>query len=135
MIWFTSDQHFGHKNIIRYSGRPFSDVAEMDHEIVARHNAVVHDGDEVWHLGDVALDERRLKDVMPVLKGTHHLVSGNHDKCHPCHRGARSRQAQIPDLVCQRPGPARMRALSTLSPAVRRRLRARAEVPRMASEG
>ena len=29
-VWFTSDTHFGHENIIRFCGRPFRDVEEMN---------------------------------------------------------------------------------------------------------
>lgn len=85
-IWFTSDQHFGHANIIHYSGRPFADSEEMTRELVARHNAVVGEKDEVWHLGDFALDERLVPRVLPLLRGRHKLVMGNHDRCHPCHK-------------------------------------------------
>jgi calcineurin-like phosphoesterase family protein len=34
-IWFTSDFHFGHHNIIRYCNRPFANTQEMDAVIVS----------------------------------------------------------------------------------------------------
>lgn len=80
-LW-TADLHFGHANIIRYSHRPFADVAEMDAGLVARWNAVVGDDDEVWVLGDVAMGT-----ITESLANVHHLrgrkvlVAGNHDRC------------------------------------------------------
>ena len=50
MTYFTSDQHFGHLNIIRLSHRPFATVDEMDDELLARWNAKVKDGDVVYVL-------------------------------------------------------------------------------------
>ena len=82
--WFSSDLHFGHRNIIEYCGRPFADTDEMNHALIARWNEVVAPGDEVWVLGDVALG--RIADTLPLvgaLHGTKHLVSGNHDRCWP----------------------------------------------------
>ena len=40
-IWFTADEHYGHENIIRHCNRPFADAAEMERELVRRHNALV----------------------------------------------------------------------------------------------
>lgn len=88
MIFLTSDQHFGHNNIIRYSGRPFADVREMEEALVERYNAVVGDNDEVYHLGDFSLTELFVGKLLKRLRGRKHLVPGNHDGCHPKHRRA-----------------------------------------------
>ena len=54
-IFFTSDNHFGHGNIIKYCERPFSSVEEMDAEMIRRWNRVVKANDIVYHLGDFTL--------------------------------------------------------------------------------
>lgn len=77
MIWFTSDQHFGHANIIKYCARPFSSVEEMDETIIRNFNYRVSKGDVVYHLGDFIFGDRG-----PYLKrmnGTHVFIRGNHD--------------------------------------------------------
>jgi calcineurin-like phosphoesterase family protein len=51
-IWFTSDTHFGHANIIRHCRRPFASVEEMDAEIIRRINERVGPEDLLYHLGD-----------------------------------------------------------------------------------
>jgi calcineurin-like phosphoesterase family protein len=84
--WFTSDQHFGHRNIIQCCNRPFSSLDQMHEGLISRHNAVVATEDDVWHLGDFAMDDRLVQTFLPLLNGRHRLVAGNHDKCHPCHR-------------------------------------------------
>jgi calcineurin-like phosphoesterase family protein len=55
MLFFTSDTHFGHANIIRYSSRPFADADAMDEALIARWNATVGDDDVIYHLGDFTL--------------------------------------------------------------------------------
>ena len=80
--FFTSDLHFGHANIIRYSGRPFRDVDDMNAALVDRWNAVVGVDDTVWVLGDVALG--KIADTLPLvglLHGRKVLIAGNHDRC------------------------------------------------------
>jgi len=80
--WFTSDLHFGHRNIIEYCGRPFADVEEMNAALVARWNAIVGPADTVWVLGDVALG--RISETLPLvgrLAGVKRLAPGNHDRC------------------------------------------------------
>ena len=51
--YFTADVHFGHKNIITYSARPFGSVEEMDETIIANWNYRVRDNDDVWIVGDL----------------------------------------------------------------------------------
>jgi calcineurin-like phosphoesterase family protein len=81
MIWFTSDTHFGHKNILRYTNRPFSDVNEMDEFLIQSWNRKVHPNDEVYHLGDVALcSASKLRNILKRLNGKIYLIRGNHDK-------------------------------------------------------
>lgn len=84
--WFTSDQHFGHQNIIKYCNRPFATVEEMNEEIVRRHNAVVGPDDYVFFLGDVAMNIDNVRKYVHRMHGKKHLVPGNHDLCHPSHK-------------------------------------------------
>ncbi len=80
-VWFTSDTHFGHANIIGYSERPFANVREMDDALVQRWNAVVAPGDTVWHLGDfVFRNSVPAERYLARLNGEKHLVWGNHDR-------------------------------------------------------
>jgi calcineurin-like phosphoesterase family protein len=86
-LWFTSDTHFGHQNIILYSQRPYTkedgnpDVRRMNEDLVARWNARVSQRDTVIHLGDVAMGPapEQMKHV-PLLNGHKVLVMGNHDR-------------------------------------------------------
>ncbi len=87
MRYFSADFHISHANIILYSSRPFANVEEMNREIIARHNAIVTPDDVVYNLGDFALNEKYVPDVLRELNGTHHLVAGNHDRCFSSHKG------------------------------------------------
>jgi len=51
-IWFTSDTHFYHYNIIKYCNRPWETVAEMNEALVNNINFYVHPNDRLYHLGD-----------------------------------------------------------------------------------
>ena len=79
-IFFTSDTHFCHENIIKYCKRPFRDVEENDEEIIKRWNEKVPEDGIVFHLGDVAFgDPKRVNEILNRLNGKIYLVIGNHD--------------------------------------------------------
>lgn len=81
-IFFVSDTHFGHANIIKYDRRPFESVEEHDAELIRRWNVVVKPGDRVFHLGDFGFfkDAAQATAVVAQLNGQKHLLLGNHDK-------------------------------------------------------
>lgn len=83
MKWFTSDEHYGHKNIIKFCNRPFANVDEMREELIARHNARVSKTDETYHLGDIFWNTLTFDECVNILKrlnGRHYLIEGNHDE-------------------------------------------------------
>lgn len=80
MIYFTSDHHFGHENIIRLCGRPFDSVKEMNDAMVERWNNVVADEDTVYVVGDFALGKiSETLQYVGKLNGKKILIVGNHD--------------------------------------------------------
>ena len=88
-IFFTSDTHFGHTNILKYCDRPFSSTEEMDEEIIKRWNSVVKPDNTVFHLGDFAFGTiAQWETYRNCLNGHIHLILGNHDM----HNFSNSRQ-------------------------------------------
>lgn len=80
-IFYTSDHHFNHGNILEYADRPFSSVEEMNEVLISNYNSVVADGDLVFFLGDIFFSDKKwAEEAMKRLKGTKHLVMGNHDR-------------------------------------------------------
>lgn len=84
-VCITSDQHFWHKNILKFQlesgSRPFADVAEMNKELIDRHNSVVGEDDIVWYLGDFGFcNVNQTIDILRQLNGEKHYIFGNHDK-------------------------------------------------------
>jgi calcineurin-like phosphoesterase family protein len=77
-LFFTSDTHFGHKNIINLCQRPFADVLSMNAAIIRDWNRVVTPNDDVWMLGDFSWD-RKPAQFFNLLNGNKHLIYGNHD--------------------------------------------------------
>lgn len=78
MIYFTSDTHFGHRNIIEYCNRPFKDVEEMDREIINNINSMVKHDDTLYHLGDFSFNVGKYRALINCKNII--LVLGNHDK-------------------------------------------------------
>lgn len=89
-VFFTSDTHFGHRNIIQYTNRPFDSVEEMDEALISNWNKVVKPDDIVYHLGDVCVGSKSAgidkleycKQIVSRLNGRKRLVLGNHDDVH-----------------------------------------------------
>ena len=52
MIWYTSDTHFGHENVLKFTDRPWETIQQMNSVIVANINARVGMNDELYILGD-----------------------------------------------------------------------------------
>ena len=82
-VWFWSDLHLGHENIIRYANRPFANAAEMDERLHANWRETVSANDTLVVVGDVAMRDalgehtwRRIRQARGKRKL---LVMGNHD--------------------------------------------------------
>lgn len=80
-LFFTSDSHFQHSNIIQHCGRPFKSIEEHDAALVENWNKKIPSNGIVFHLGDVAMsfDPARLKTILDSLHGKIYLIIGNHD--------------------------------------------------------
>ena len=81
MIYFISDTHFNHENIIKYCNRPFKNVQEMNEKLISNWNNTIKNEDEIYHLGDFALGRKEdAFDIANKLNGIKYIVRGNHDK-------------------------------------------------------
>ena len=81
-VWFTSDLHLGHANIIKFCNRPFESVEEMNSSIIASINRHVPEEGVLFILGDAVMG--KVSETLPLLAGikaTVKLVPGNHDRC------------------------------------------------------
>lgn len=81
-VWFTSDHHHFHKNIIKYSNRPWTFEEQTD-KLIETWNSQVGILDDVYHLGDFAFAGikkfDKVVDILNQLNGRIHLILGNHD--------------------------------------------------------
>lgn len=81
-IFFISDFHLGHKNVIRFDNRPFKDLEEMHSTILNNWNKKVPNNGIVFYLGDLFYKSaiKYPKWFVHQLNGTIHFVLGNHDR-------------------------------------------------------
>lgn len=80
MIWFTSDNHFFHKNVIRLCNRPFENLHVMHEHMIEEWNKRVKGNEKVYVLGDFAFSGWTLtKKILDRLNGHKILILGNHD--------------------------------------------------------
>ena len=81
-IYFTSDWHIGHENVLEYSKRPFDDVYHMHRVLINNYNSTVGNNDICYFLGDMGMHNGEdMKRVLSKLNSsTKILIMGNHDK-------------------------------------------------------
>lgn len=80
--WFTSDLHFSHRNIVKFTKRGIDTTQEQhDQWLTDKWNSQVKPGDLVYHLGDFSF-AKNYSDIartVEQLNGTKIFLKGNHD--------------------------------------------------------
>lgn len=80
MNLYTSDLHFGHRDILAFDHRPFCSIAEMEQVMIKLWNSRVQNDDEVYIVGDVFCENEKDECwYLRQLRGHKHLIKGNHD--------------------------------------------------------
>jgi calcineurin-like phosphoesterase family protein len=91
-IFFTSDLHLDHENIIKYCHRPFLNVEDMNRTLVNNWNNTIEKNDRVYFLGDMSFGKgsrsadhwlSKLNGDIYFIRGFSYNVSGErnqHDK-------------------------------------------------------
>jgi calcineurin-like phosphoesterase family protein len=86
-VFFISDFHLFHKNVIGFDNRPFlnknnePDVLLMNRTIIDNWNNTVNHNDIVFYLGDLIFGRKEwANQVIFALNGSIHYIMGNHDK-------------------------------------------------------
>ena len=79
-VFFTSDTHIGHSNVIKFDNRPFADVEEMNETIVKNWNNKIPKDGIVFFMGDFSFKSlKQTKEIFDQLNGQIHWINGNHD--------------------------------------------------------
>jgi calcineurin-like phosphoesterase family protein len=85
MDYFSADWHLDHANIIKYDGRPFKTVEQMNETIIHNVCSTLKKGDNLYFLGDFALTRgsNTMEGHMKAISYTGanlFFIKGNHDK-------------------------------------------------------
>ena len=80
-VFFTSDWHLYHQNVLSFSKRPFKDIHHMHRVLINNYNSTVPENGLCYFLGDVGFsDKEKTKEIISQLNGKKILLMGNHDK-------------------------------------------------------
>ena len=83
-VWFTSDWHLFHDNILVLADRPFASIEKMHARIVDEYTSRINEDDTVYILGDVTMcgpkQIQKVRAVFSKFPGHKHLILGNHDR-------------------------------------------------------
>ena len=82
MIYYISDLHFYHSNIIKLSNRPFESIKGMNELLINNWNKTVTNSDIVYFLGDFSFkcNPNQADKILEKLNGKKYFIKGNHDK-------------------------------------------------------
>ena len=79
MVYFTADPHFGHANILKMCNRPYSNIDEMNFDMIQKWNRKIKNNDTIYVLGDMFFRCENTEYILSQLNGHKHLFVGNHD--------------------------------------------------------
>ena len=77
--FFTSYTGFGRENIIQMRNRKYSDVLDMNHDIIEKWNDAVTDDDIVYHLGNFGIERTLINTTLSWLNGKIYIIPSNDD--------------------------------------------------------
>ena len=113
-IYYGSDIHLGHNNILSFCKRPFKDLEEMRASFIGECYSLLTDEDDVYLLGDIAFNKvKESLDLLLDCPGNFYLIIGNHDSKtvikHPLWKDTfylkdvKDPEADLPVTICHYP--------------------------------
>lgn len=101
--WATSDLHWSHRNIIKFSPltrSKYETVENMDEQMILEWNEIVQPDDIVYFLGDFAFcNAEKATRIANRLNGKIHFIAGNHDLKTLKHEPFRDRMESVQDYL------------------------------------